>query len=1118
MNIINAAFVRNGVTVRTLPVYQYDSGMILQISGLDDLPSTFRADFANTETGQSKTVIGTDGEVHIPYEYFVPGATIHCWLVWTGADYVVTKRHIMIPVARRATPTDEEPSPDEQGVIDQAIAALNDAVEHTGQDVDAAAGYAEQAEQSAQTAIDAKDAAVAAQNAARTYRDQAVQSATNAAELAQSAYQSMADAQVAAASVAGAMDTLEATIQADLQAAKESGEFDGPQGPQGDKGDTGATGPQGPKGDKGDKGDTGEQGAAGQKGDKGDTGPQGPKGDTGSQGPQGIQGEQGPKGDKGDTGATGPQGPQGEQGPKGDPGEVTQTEFDDLADDVADLKSQMGDINTATSSAIGKALSPKAVSNGKVTEWQFKSIEGGGSADLYYVTPEEYGAVGDGVTDDSQAVQDACDAGYAVYFASNKTYYLASTVIIEHDCHLYGGENTVIKTLKPSGGTYNSAFDIRGTLKKTTTLTSDYMKVGQTDNSGNQFTFADMTGISIGDLIVITATDQSFSKARQYYYLGGVLPVSDIYNDHIYTTEIMPFDIENTENVSVKIYTAPTAVIENFHFVSNYDGVGSYTYLLALSYCKNSIVRNCTFTQMPNGIKISNCVNTMVEDAELSKSKYDNSLTPDGYGIGILSSTNTIIRRVISMCAQHCITTGGDIPCLNTYFYNCNLGSECRAQAIGMHENANNTVVEDCTLFGASFAGTTIINRCAFHVNYRVSSNGTLVYNGSDNPDFSTCKITNCTFDNELKVQLSAPSPQTPVGSFDCIWGSVIIEDCIGGRLLFLNSTSETITANIVNKLIIRRWKDCYDLYINTKENGNAIKYLEVEDSTFTTTSSGGSAWIVQGTGGFNAKGIEKLYVHGSVSGQNCLLVESPKYGNKYTLPEGIKIALSSINENAHYIVCGSNLASNNIDDYKCGLISAKVGSQISFSELSQFSQSLSVDSNGNLVFAQPSSYSGKGTIYLKCMTFAPKGSIVKMSCILKDTGSVTGHGYRAYIYQVSCKTGLVTQNRNSSEIMATSAGALLSYSYTVEEDSMIIVGLVTSTAAPGSETTFENYVVEIVPSMMSNGLTAQYKKYVGSSCDGDNTLLSVDGANYIMSSETVFDAAFGVDYSDTPV
>ena len=314
MNIINAAFVRNGVTVRTLPVYQYDSGMILQISGLDDLPSTFRADFANTETGQSKTVIGTDGEVHIPYEYFVPGATIHCWLVWTGADYAVTKRHIMIPIARRATPTDEEPSPDEQGVIDQAISALNDAVAQTGQDVEAAAGYAEQAEQSAQNATDAKDNAMAAQNAARAYRDKTVESAADAAESAQSAFQSKTDAQAAAARVAGAMDTLEATIQADLQAAKDSGEFDGPQGPKGDKGDTGATGAQGPKGDKGDRGDTGEQGAAGPKGDKGEPGEQGPKGDTGSQGPQGIQGEQGPKGD---TGATGPQGTPGTNGTDG---------------------------------------------------------------------------------------------------------------------------------------------------------------------------------------------------------------------------------------------------------------------------------------------------------------------------------------------------------------------------------------------------------------------------------------------------------------------------------------------------------------------------------------------------------------------------------------------------------------------------------------------------------------------------------------------------------------------------------------------------------------------------------------------------------------------------------
>lgn len=830
------------------------------------------------------------------------------------------------------------------------------------------------------------------------------------------------------------------------------------------------------------------------------------------------------------------------------PGTNCETVPGGIGGEVGELKSAITSMNTATASDEGKALKAKTVSGGKVTEWEFgeaggvdpavieqavddwlddhpeatTTVEDGSitrakiaNGVMDFVTPEMFGAYGDGSHDDSRAVQDACDAGYAVYFASNKTYYLASAVTINHDCHLYGGENTVIKTLKPSGGSFNNAFAIVGTLKKTTVMTSDY---GGPDNVGNKFTFSDMTGINIGDLIEITATDQSFSKARQYYYLGGVLLISDIYDGHIYTTEVMPFSIENTENVSVKIYEAPTAIIENLHFVSNYEGVGSYTYLLSLSHCKNSIVRNCTFTQVPNGIEISNCVNTMVEDVELSKSKYDNSLTPDGYGIGILSSTNTIIRRVISLCAQHCITTGGSIPCLNTYFYNCNLGSECRTAAIGMHENANNTVVEDCTLFGASFAGTTIINRCAFHINLRVGATGVLTYTGADNPKYSAIKITNCTFDFGFQIQLAAPAPQSPVGSFDCIWDKVIIEDCDGGRLMFLNSITETITANIINELIINYWKNCYDLYINTKDDGNTIKYAEIRDSTFTTTTSDGQAWITQGTGGFNAAGIEKLFVHGCSVGQSCMLIESPRFGNKYTLPEGIMISLSSNNENAHYIVCGSNIASNDTDDYKCGSVTATVGSQISFSENSAFTRSLSVDENGNVVFAQPSNYTGKGTIYLKCMAFAPAGSRVRMACTVKDTGSVTGQGFRAYIYQVSCKTGLVTQNRNSTEVLATSAGASLSYGYPVSEDSMVLVGLVTSTAAAGSETTFENYVVEIIPAMMHANTVAQYRPYIGSSCDGNDDLLSVDGANYIMSSNTVFSAKFKVDYSDTPI
>ena len=45
-----------------------------------------------------------------------------------------------------------------------------------------------------------------------------------------------------------------------------------------------------------------------------------------------------------------------------------------------------------------------------------------------YVTPEMFGAVGDGVTDDTAAINDAIDSGNTVLF-SNKTYYMAGSVI-----------------------------------------------------------------------------------------------------------------------------------------------------------------------------------------------------------------------------------------------------------------------------------------------------------------------------------------------------------------------------------------------------------------------------------------------------------------------------------------------------------------------------------------------------------------------------------------------------------------------------------------------------------------------------------------------------------------
>ena len=130
MPAVNEIFapLGNRMEATTATVYQYNSGMILHVTG-PELPETYRVDFANSVSGQSKSMLGGADGVLIPYEYFVPGSYIHAWIVLVGEDYAVTRYHITIPISPRAMPTEEQPSPEQERIIDQAISSLNNGVE-----------------------------------------------------------------------------------------------------------------------------------------------------------------------------------------------------------------------------------------------------------------------------------------------------------------------------------------------------------------------------------------------------------------------------------------------------------------------------------------------------------------------------------------------------------------------------------------------------------------------------------------------------------------------------------------------------------------------------------------------------------------------------------------------------------------------------------------------------------------------------------------------------------------------------------------------------------------------------------------------------------------------------
>lgn len=131
-NIIKAVYNDTG-RYKTVPLYQYDYGQILQIEGAE-LPTAYEVHFSNTLHGAATTQIGDADGVSIPDMYLLKDQAIYAWLyLHTGEDDGETEFMITIPVNHRSKAEDVPPTPVQQSVIEEAIAVLNQAVEDVGE-------------------------------------------------------------------------------------------------------------------------------------------------------------------------------------------------------------------------------------------------------------------------------------------------------------------------------------------------------------------------------------------------------------------------------------------------------------------------------------------------------------------------------------------------------------------------------------------------------------------------------------------------------------------------------------------------------------------------------------------------------------------------------------------------------------------------------------------------------------------------------------------------------------------------------------------------------------------------------------------------------------------------
>lgn len=196
-------------------LYQYDYGQVLKFTDIT-LPSTYEVHFAQSGASTTVTVLGDSNGVQIPDQYLLADLDIRAYIYLHEEETDgETVYQVLIPVIARPEPTDVEPTPVEQDIITQAIAALNIAVEKSSQ---SASDSAESAEASAQSAQSASDSATASAQSAQSALDSANRASASEASASASAQSAQQSATSASASAQSAKDDADRAEQASANA------------------------------------------------------------------------------------------------------------------------------------------------------------------------------------------------------------------------------------------------------------------------------------------------------------------------------------------------------------------------------------------------------------------------------------------------------------------------------------------------------------------------------------------------------------------------------------------------------------------------------------------------------------------------------------------------------------------------------------------------------------------------------------------------------------------------------------------------------------------------------------------------------------------------------------
>ena len=358
-----------------------------------------------------------------------------------------------------------------------------------------------------------------------------------------------------------------------------------------------------------------------------------------------------------------------------------------------------------------------------------------------YVTPQMYGAKGDGVNDDSAAIQAAIDANDYVYFPPADYFIEDHITITNSDKTLFGaGEKSKIimsEALQIGDSDAYPAFYVRSAESAIVrNITANINKGAQ------QITIDNNMGVEAGQLVFIKgdfSTSPWTSDNRGYLTKGETnivtavngnnisveFPINDKYTSEIVTASFLK-PLENIHIKGLNITTVPVA--DDHHQFRAIQITGAINSSIENVRGENCGMATFEFVQSVNS-KITDC---FVKNG-WTYQRGTSTLLALGYALRDSAGTNISISNNTVEEARHAVDISGGYPAHNTAVYNNKVSSTFNVAVVNTHGTAVGSRFYNNIIYGlVSLSGEEIVfsgNKCSQGVqtangrNYTIENN-----------------------------------------------------------------------------------------------------------------------------------------------------------------------------------------------------------------------------------------------------------------------------------------------------------------------------------------------------------------------------------------------------------